>query len=163
MTFVSNMSNTSKTVSLDLQTPGIWLNKGNAVDFFMLPKRLMNLHLITASIFSPNLLHGMNSFVCFAWDVNEFQKIINKRFVLFCSWSSRLAWYTTTQSRSSFIWMQVAYRPKSRRSFTKGLFFTSNSWAILPFITSIWKSQLILAIWLALSDVIYSRIARFLV
>ena len=34
MTFVSNMSNTSKTVSLDLQTPGIWLNKGNAVDFF---------------------------------------------------------------------------------------------------------------------------------
>lgn len=29
------MSSTSKTVSLDLQTPGIWLNKGNAVDFFV--------------------------------------------------------------------------------------------------------------------------------
>ena len=40
MTFVSNMSNTSKTVSLDLQTPGIWLNKGNAVDFFYVTQEI---------------------------------------------------------------------------------------------------------------------------
>ena len=36
-----------------------------------------------------------------------------------------------------------------------------NSCSLLIFITSIWKSQVILAIWLALSDVIYSRIVLF--